>query len=67
MLKNKSSQIARMIMSSYVGYIRNEHTIAYDIVEQNLIQNRAGEAGDNNVIGVGSENCAQENPVGVLL
>ena len=33
MLKNKSTQIARMSTSSYVGYPRNnERTIAYDIV-----------------------------------
>ena len=34
MLKNKSSQIARDYMSSYVGYIRDERIIAHVIVER---------------------------------
>ena len=34
MLKNKSPQIARDYMSSYVGYIRDERTIAHVIVER---------------------------------
>ena len=33
MLKNKSSQIARIRMSSSVGYLRNERIIAHVIVE----------------------------------
>jgi len=42
-LKIKSTQIARMSMSSYVIYIRKERIIAYDIVERDLNQNRAEE------------------------
>jgi len=34
MLKNKSSQIARMSMSSYVGYLHDERIIAHVIVER---------------------------------
>ena len=40
MLKIKSTQIARMSMSSYVEYLRNKLIIAYDILECNSIQNR---------------------------
>ena len=41
MLKIKSTQIGRMSMSSYVGYIRHKHIIAYNIVERDSNQNRA--------------------------
>ena len=34
MLKNKSPQIARDYMSSYVGYLRDKRTIAHAIVER---------------------------------
>ena len=34
MLKNKSPQIARECMSSYVGYLHNERIIAYVVVER---------------------------------
>ena len=34
MLKNKSPQIARMSMISYVGYLCNERVISYVIVER---------------------------------
>ena len=44
MLKNKSTQTARMIMSSYIGYLRNERIIPYDIVECDSNQNHAGES-----------------------
>ena len=33
MLENKSRQIAREIMGSYVGYIRDERIIAHVIVD----------------------------------
>ena len=34
MLKNKSPQIARDYMSSYIGYLRYEHIIAHVLVER---------------------------------
>ena len=34
MLKNKSPQIARECMSSYIGYLRDERIIAHVIVER---------------------------------
>ena len=50
MLKMKTTQISMMIMSSYVGYIRDKRILAYVIVERNSNQNRAVQAGNNNVI-----------------
>ena len=44
MLKNKSPQIARMSMSSYVGYLRDERIIANEILERNSIQIHAVES-----------------------
>ena len=44
MLKIRCTQIARMSMISYVGYLRNERAIAHNIVERDSIQNRAGES-----------------------
>ena len=50
MLKNKSPQIARMSMSSYVGYLRDERIISSVIVERDSKQNQ--KAGNNNMINV---------------
>ena len=44
MLKIRCTRIARMSMISYVGYLRNEHIIAHDIVERDSNENHAGES-----------------------
>ena len=44
MFKIKSTQIARMSISYYVGYLRDERIIAYDAVERDSIQKYAVES-----------------------
>jgi len=44
MLKMKSTQIARVSISYYIGYLRDGRIIAYNIVERDSSQNRAGES-----------------------
>ena len=52
MLKNKSPQIAREYMSSYVEYLCNERIISYVIVECDSNEKQIFKAADNNVTGV---------------
>ena len=49
MLENKSSQIVRDYMISYVGFLRDERIIAHVIVERFQVWIAGEKSGDNNV------------------
>jgi len=52
MLENKSPQILRECVNSYVGYLCNERVIACIIVERDPNENQETKAADNNVIDI---------------